>query len=130
MLVVLLLIIFAIIDFGRLLYVKQAVSSASREGARAGVISTARGNTVFTAANNAVAAAASLAGGTATTQVTKASGVTTAVTAASTTYVPCDAAGNTMTVTVTVAPFRWFTPVGIFSSGINNVSAATTMRCE
>jgi Flp pilus assembly protein TadG len=63
--VVLLLILLGIIDFGRLLYVSQAVKSASREGARVAVVNSMNSAVNGTSAD-AAAAAAALAGGTAT----------------------------------------------------------------
>lgn len=124
-LVVLLLIIFAIIDFGRLLFVSQSMKAASREGARAGVVASTpapTGATVYGAADNAGASAAALAGG---TLVVSVNGVP--VQSSSTGVALCGGAQLTVTA---ATDFRWFTPVGIFSSNVNSVSADTTMRCE
>ena len=123
MLTVLLLIIFAIIDFGRLLYVSQAMKSASREGARSGVIATATGDTVFDAATATGQGAASLAGGSLAVAV---NGTNVANGDATD---PCPSSGSSVTVTAET-PFTWFTPVGLFSSSVDSVSASTTMRCE
>ena len=133
-LVVLLLIIFAIIDFGRLLFVSQSMKAASREAARTASIRDTTWGTITTAGTNAGASAAALAGG--TLSLTNSRNITDA------TYRLCtqaansnptgsnsQATGSPITVTATTG-FRWFTPVGIFSSNVNSVSADTTMRCE
>lgn len=136
MLVVLLLIIFAIIDFGRLFFVDQSLKAASREGARAAAVraawdTTAPTGSVHAVVNNSANAAVALAGGSAA-QISGSMSDTGSI-ADNPASVPCTQAradANT-SVTVTVStPFTWFTPVGIFSSGINSVDASTTMRCE
>lgn len=143
MLVVLLLIIFAIIDFGRLLFVSQSMKAASREGARSAAVRTnwgpenpGTGTTVAKATNDAASAAAALAGGSLDYSGTSSVGTFTRSQARAATPVTtplCNAtnaaAGQSVQVTVT-SGFRWFTPVGIFSSNVNSVSASTTMRCE
>ena len=129
---VLLLIIFGIIDFGRLLYVVQGMKSASREGARTASVRAdwAPSGTAGTIANSITGSAAgpaSLAGGTLTYSGVR--GATT-FTQASTSAVPlCTAAGPSTTITVSTT-FRWFTPVFLFASNINSVTQSTTMRCE
>lgn len=135
-LVVLLLIIFAIIDFGRLLFASQSVKAASREGARTAAVRTAWGpvttaGTVSRVTRDAGSAGAALAGGTLTYSGVSSVGPFNQDSAVTTPL--CNAAnaaaGQSVQVTVT-STFRWFTPVGIFSSNINSVTASTTMRCE
>ena len=125
MLTVLLLIIFGIIDFGRLLFASQSMKAASREGARAAAVGAAWGpsgtlGTVQQVTSNSGAAGASLAGGTL---------VVTSTPAGSGTNPLCATAGGQVTVTATT-DFRWFTPTGIFASSIDEVTSSTTMRCE
>jgi hypothetical protein len=159
-LVVLLLIIFAIIDFGRLLFVSQSMKAASREGARTAAVTTTAGS-VATAVANAGDSAVSLAGGTPPPYcrvLISPSGAYPAegdafwrrgqtpdlwrsalgtYAAGSVTYtltdcsgVPCAVSGAEAIKVYVSSPFRWFTPVGIFSSNVNAVDASTTMRCE
>ena len=126
-LVVLLLIIFAIIDFGRLLFAWQSMKAASREGARTAVVASGNGQTVTTAVNNAGATAAALAGGTLTRQYAINNAALAAIPNDTTDL--CTTAGSAITIRVATG-FKWFTPVGIFASNVNQVDASTTMRCE
>ena len=135
MLTVLLLILFGIIDFGRLLFASQSMKSASREGARAAVVLTAPPAAATAAAIAADASAhaagdsaAALAGG--ALQLFFATGNPPANTPLTTsTSGLCSVRGNPLTIRAT-SGFRWFTPVGIFASNVNSVSGTTTMRCE
>ena len=152
-LVVLLLIIFGIIDFGRLLFAVQGMKAASREGARTAAVqaqwgvstklaspanssassASAASGSIVKAVSDAGQAAASLAGAssfTVTSSVNLPSSPAGFAPCSATTATPPGAGtGNPVTVTATTS-FSWFTPVGIFSSGIQSVSASTTMRCE
>jgi hypothetical protein len=134
-LVVLLLIIFAIIDFGRLLFAVQGMKSASREAARNVVVTAGTGATAYEAALNAGASAASLAGGTLALTGTSSTSGQYSLTSADplvNTYTHlqlCPTKGGAVKMTASTA-FRWFTPAGIFASNVNTVTADTTMRCE
>jgi Flp pilus assembly protein TadG len=136
-LVVLLLIIFAIIDFGRLFFAVQGAKSASREGARTAVIATNDESAVFLAMDNAMGGGSALAGGGEPTFYW-AHDLNPVVPLNEMSPLPdtiMSGAGNqcsgaeSITVQV-VQPFRWFTPVGIFAGGVDDVRADTTMRCE
>jgi len=134
-LTVLLLIIFAIIDFGRLLFVSQAVKSASREGARAAVVATGTQQRVYESALSSGGSAAGMAGATPpnapAVTATVGAGLPITLTGSTSTTRVCPTTGNSaVTVTVRVAPFRWFTPVGLIANSVNSVEASTTMRCE
>jgi len=130
-LVVLLLILLGIIDFGRLLYVNQAVKSASREGARAAVISTTSWASASAVAASAAAGADALDGNSNSITVSYA-----VVPIVSPLPDPPCATADSITVTVT-SNFKWITPVGALPglsnaalNGSRNVVASTTMRCE
>lgn len=124
MLTVLLLIIFGIIDFGRLLFASQSMKAASREGARAAAVQ-AQVAAIESAAASSGAAGASLAGGTlATTIVSRDSGGVVV-----TPTPPCGGTAENVTVTA-ATEFDWFTPTGIFAGSIDEVRSSTTMRCE
>ena len=134
-LVVLLLIIFAIIDFGRLLFAWQSMKAASREGARVGVVGTNTGAAIWNKAQESGSTAASLAGGVLVVTA-QAQGDTAPTTLSSTTSRDfCTTAGNSLTVNAST-DFRWFTPtmplLGLIVGPANvpRVDASTTMRCE
>lgn len=143
MLSVLLILVLGIVDFGRLLYTSQSVKSASREGARTGVVTGGSTTAIQTAARNAGDAAAALAGDpdgqvAVSVVVTNTSGSTVATPAA-----PADVCSATnaayIAVTATI-DFSFLTPLGSIpllgggDNGINDadrqVSSTTTMRCE
>jgi Flp pilus assembly protein TadG len=137
-LTVLLLILLGIIDFGRLLFVSQAVKSASREGARVAAVRTVWGvnastdPSVLKAATDAGSAAQALSGG-GPLVIANNKGVSTNVP-----LCPSPAVSTTAPVQVTVtATFRWLTPIGALPglsapglTGTKPVSSTTTMRCE
>lgn len=129
MLTVLLLIIFGIIDFGRLLFASQSMKAASREGARAAAVRADWGpattpGTVQQVTISAGAAGASLAGGSISVTSVPAGGV-----APNDDEPLCATAGGQVTVTA-ATEFDWFTPTGIFAGSIDEVRSSTTMRCE
>jgi Flp pilus assembly protein TadG len=131
---VLLLIIFAIIDFGRLLFAVQSMKSASREGARAAVVASGDGQAVFDAASSSGGAGAALAGGTLGVEyATQAAPTTLIALANGTTVTHVDMCGTTpgspVSVTASTA-FTWFTPASFFARSVNEVESTTTMRCE
>ena len=153
-LVLLLIILFGIIDFGRLLFVSQSVKAASREGARVASIATATSTDIFNRTASAADSAQGLAGGgdtriaadvcvtdsgtcaTATPSFIPGTGGTAgwaARTTAPPSTTPCAGTTNT-SVRITVdQPFLWFTPVGGLLGGFftpGSVSGQTTMRCE
>ncbi len=140
MLVLLLLIIFAIIDFGRLFFAVQGIKSASREGARAAII--AYGNRMATLAarisQSAEGAASALAGGGAALAAAwdrQQPQPGTSINVSSTRveqgrrHLAQASGGDPITVAVST-PFTWFTPTGIFAGSVDTVRADTTMRCE
>jgi Flp pilus assembly protein TadG len=139
LLVVLLLIIMAIIDFGRMLYVKQGVSAASREAARMAVVTSDRSWAAkgCTAAAGAQSMAAGGAVQVATSSNSAATPAYVACPASGTSAAVSPCAGNT-TANATVwvkAQFQWLTPVGVWSNiaNANNgmvLEDQTTMRCE
>lgn len=139
-LTVLLLILLGIIDFGRLLFVSQAVKSASREGARTAVINGNTGADVFNSANNSANAAASLSAGGAPMRVaaTSSAPVTYTLTSSSTGVTNSQLCPGSGPVTVAVSiDFRWLTPLGALPGlssgglqGTRTVNSSTTMRCE
>jgi Flp pilus assembly protein TadG len=139
--VLLLVIIMAIIDFGRLLFVQQSIKAATREGARVAAVGANWGpagtsGTVQKTVVDAAAAAVALAAGS--------SGLVITPTPAAAGNAPlCSAAGSSVKIDARVT-FKWLTPIGALlrvipgNSGGGNalespertVSAATTMRCE
>ncbi len=119
----LLLILFGIIDFGRLLYVTQTMKAASREGARVAAV----GKDLATVQSTAQAAGASAA------SIAKPNGVVTTTWDIST--AKCTQ-GSPVTVASQVT-FAWLTPIGrlpgLSSETLTNelvVDSSTTMRCE
>ena len=138
--VLLIFIILTTVDLGRLFFVVQGVKAASREGARAAVISTATASDVDTKISNAVKGASSLAG---------AGGSYSAYwtlnwtppndppgTGSLSAPNPClSNKGLPVTVRVRVN-FQWFTPalpllgIVVGPANVPSVSAETTMRCE
>ncbi len=141
-LTVLLLIILGIIDFGRLLFVSQAVKSASREGARVGVSCDERRHPTTAEQcseppDDAAAPRPALAG--ATMQPTGAAAPAAATASRQSATAPrlgCARAADSLTVTVTVdftvahAGRRSSGAVGAGLTGTKPVSSTTTMRCE
>lgn len=131
MLTVLLLIIFGIIDFGRLLFASQSMKAASREGARAAAVGAASGaattvGTIQNAAASSGDAGAALAGGSLVTSIVTRNSAGTVI---ATPAPPCSGAAENVEVIATTA-FEWFTPTGFFAGSIDEVSSSTTMRCE
>lgn len=143
MLVVLLLILLGIIDFGRLLFVTQGVKSASREGARTAVV----GGNYTQATIDALASASALSATgvqacrflESTTGTYPEFGDWTAVLGGTTACGPvvCSAANVQSVKIYAMVQFQWLTPIG-FLPGVNdptlqgsrNVYSSTTMRCE
>jgi Flp pilus assembly protein TadG len=123
----LLLLVFGVIDFGRLLFTQISIGSASREAARAASL----GLTTQQAQAAALAASPGAAGIAAMSNTTPLS-ITLSTPA-------CSAAtlGDTATATVQ-ASFRWITPIGlirVFDSSANrpstqNLTSRAVMRCE
>jgi Flp pilus assembly protein TadG len=117
----LLLMLFAIIEFGFILYDKAVITNASREGARKGILMRDPRVPVSTIVStvNAYCASNLISFGTTTTPATTVSGA------------PCEALDDDITVTVAY-PYNFlilqnFLPV---LTGQINLSAATVMRCE
>lgn len=147
--VLLLAIIFAIIDFGRMFFVVQSVQAASREGARYGVVGTPKPlvSAIQARAASQAAAAASLAASSTATQVNvySATDINTPSWGSplATTATGCASGMAAIKVSVTVS-FKWLTPLGAFVGLLPNPDAAadpdltntrpivgtTTMRCE
>lgn len=138
--VILIFIIFSIIDFGRLLFAVQSMKAASREGARAAVVSSGTGATVLPAAQNSGNTAAALAGGSLVVSYATSAAPTTFTTVTNSTpshtgFCPGTVADESVTIKA-YTTFRWFTPtmpfLGTFlgPANIPSVEATTTMRCE
>jgi hypothetical protein len=109
------LLVFGMIEFGRMVMVQQVITNASREGARAAVLDGATTASVNTTVTNYLTGA-HLSGG-------------------SVTIAPADPstakAGDPITVTVQI-PFSQVTwlPAPMFISGSTQLTAATVMRRE
>lgn len=109
------LMVFGLIEFGRMVMVQQVITNASREGARVGVLDGTTGAEVLSAVDNYLEGA-SVAGATVTVDP---------VEPATASY------GEPVTVTVAV-PFSqvsWL-PSPMFISGGTELSASTVMRRE
>jgi Flp pilus assembly protein TadG len=108
------LLIFGMIEFGRMVMVQQVITNASREGARIGVLDGASTSDVTTAVNNYL-------------QSASIQGATVSVTPN-----PPSSAGYgapvTVTVSVTFNQVSWL-PSPMFLGG-QSLSAATVMRRE
>lgn len=131
---VLLLLLFGIVDFGRLLYVKNALVYATADGARAAALhsTTVGSNETQTAVAIVTAAAASM-------NITSVSGQGTAVTVPTTPaskfkLCPPDTSAAVESATAIVSasiPFKWFSPATMLpiASGINSLSVTSTWLC-
>jgi Flp pilus assembly protein TadG len=113
------LLVFGMIEYGRMVMVQQVLTNASREGARVGVLDPPTGQTslpLVTSTVNSYLASASITGATITTVPTEPSTAT---------Y------GQSVTVKVSV-PFgnvSWL-PTSMFGNGGKILSASTVMRRE
>jgi Flp pilus assembly protein TadG len=117
----LLLLLFAMIEFGFVLYDKAVITNASREGARTGILMKDPRVPVSTIVStvNAYSASNLITFGTTTVPATTVSGA------------PCAASGDDITVSVTYPYHFMFVPRFLSSvTGQINLSAATVMRCE
>jgi Flp pilus assembly protein TadG len=110
------LLVFGMIEYGRMVMVQQVITNASREGARVGVLDGSTTSSVTTAVNNYLTAAK----------------VSTASTTTTVSPNPPSSAGYGGAVTVTVAiPFNavsWL-PAPLYLGG-KTLSATATMRRE
>ena len=96
----LLLILFALVDFGRMFFVQVSLNAASREGARASSIGlgTTQVESLVQASSPGTAELSTLTGGT----------------TLSVTLQPCSSSVSNERTSVTVSvPFSWFTPLGV-----------------
>jgi Flp pilus assembly protein TadG len=112
------LLVFGMIEFGRMVMVQQIITNASREGARLAVLDAPEGVSKHTEVLNAVRDYLASAG-------------ITGATVETTPYEPSDAAcGDPVTVKVTIGfdSVSWI-PTPIFLSG-KNLVATTVMRRE
>ncbi|MBI1903169.1 MAG: pilus assembly protein [Planctomycetia bacterium] len=111
---VLILLVFGMIEFGRMVMVQQVITNASREGARAGILDGATNASVTSTVNNYLASASI-------------SGATVTVTPTEPSTAP---AGGSVTVAVSV-PFSQVTwlPAPMFLGG-STLVASTVMRRE
>ena len=98
----LLLILLALVDFGRLFYVEVSLAGASREGARAVAVgrSATQVASVVQSSSPGVARMSSLGNATQFTIQQQA----------------CPTTGTTNAVVVVSVPFRWFTPVELLQT--------------
>lgn len=108
----LLLLLFGLVDFGRLFFVQIGLNSASIEGARASAL----GRTAVDVTSITQASAPKVAqmAGLATGQIT-----------VTRTACPTPANGATTSVTAST-PFTWITPVGLFSFASNRTLSSTS----
>jgi len=120
----LLLILFALVDFGRMLFVQVSVTAASREGARASSVglTTSQVDALVQSSSPGTAALSTMS-------------ATTVLTVAQT---PCSpAATNELTTVVVTVPFSWFTPLGLLQfyradnpgPGTTSLSSTAQMLC-
>lgn len=120
----LLLILLALVDFGRMMFVQVSVNAASREGARASSVgqSPAQVDAIVQASSPGTAELSALD-----------SAVTLQVT-----QEPCSASASNELTSVTVqVPFSWFTPLGLLQSydpanpgpGATQLSSKAEMLC-
>jgi len=123
------LLIFGMIEYGRMVMVQQVLTNASREGARVGVVDPPTGQASLsqvTSTVNTYLTSAGISGATITAYISQDSGSTWAVADPSTaTY------GQPIKVSVSV-PFSnvsWL-PTSIFGNGGKILQASTVMRRE
>lgn len=108
----LLLLLFGLVDFGRLFFVQIALNSASIEGARASALGRS------TADVTAIAQASA-------PRVTQMAGVGTGALAVA--QAPCPNPGNGATTEVTVtSAFTWITPIAFFPGAQDRTISATS----
>lgn len=108
----LLLLLFGVVDFGRLFFVQIGLNSASIEGARAS--SLGRSATDVTSIARASAPRVPQMAGLGTGQITV-------------TRTACPTPGNGATTQVTTSvPFTWITPVGLFAFASDRTVTATS----
>jgi Flp pilus assembly protein TadG len=117
----LLLMLFAIIEFGFVLYDKAVITNASREGARKGILmrDPRVSEATIKSTVSAYCARNLISFGTTTTPSTTVLGA------------PCPASEDDITVTVAY-PYKFLVLPNLLSSvaGQINLTAATVMRCE
>lgn len=131
---VLLLLLFGIVDFGRLLYVKNALVYATADGARAAALHSTTAGSDETQTTVAVVSAAAV-----TMNIRSVSGQGTVVTVPTTpatkfSLCPPDTATAVESATAIVSasiPFTWFSPATMLpiASGLNSVSVTSTWLC-
>lgn len=129
----LLLLLFGIIDFGRLMYVKNALVYASSDGARAAALhSDTGGGEQATVVAVASAAAQSMNIKSMSGQGTDVSVPTTPVTNFKLCPADTSTAVDSATAIVTASiPFKWFSPASLLPivNNINSVSVTSTWLC-
>lgn len=112
----LLLLLFGLVDFGRLFFVQIGLNSASIEGARASAL----GRTSASVTSIAQASAP---------QVPQMAGLAAGQITVTRTACPTPANGATTSVTTSM-PFTWVTPVGLFAFASNRtVTSTSRMVC-
>lgn len=131
---VLLLLLFGIVDFGRLLYVKNALVYATADGARAAALHSTTAGSDETQTTVAVVSAAAV-----TMNIRSVSGQGTVVTVPTTpatkfSLCPPDTSTAVESATAIVSasiPFTWFSPATMLpiASGLNSVSVTSTWLC-
>lgn len=112
----LLLLLFGLVDFGRLFFVQIGLNSASIEGARASALG--RSATDVTSIAQASAPQVPQMAGLGTAQITV-------------TRTACPNPGNGATTAVTASmPFTWVTPIGLFAfAGDRTLSSTSRLVC-
>lgn len=129
---VLLLILLGILDFGRLLYVQQTIKAASREGARARVV-TVGSDTAAVRNARAIAVATDSAGPARAMSMTSLAADPPALTfdpSVTPPATPTCTTGGSTTMTVS-QPFRWLFVGPLIGRPLDEtLTSSTTMRCE
>lgn len=128
---VLLLILLGILDFGRLLYVQQTIKAASREGARARVV-TVGSETEAQRDTRAIGVATSAAGPARAMSMTSLAAISPALTFRTSANANATTCTNDGSTTMTVRqPFRWLFVGPLIGRPLDEtLTSSTTMRCE
>ncbi len=114
----LLLILFGLIDFGRLFFVEVSLNAASREGARASALHRPSGQVTQVSQNSAygLASVSSL-------------GLTSTLTVVPGAGCPANPSPTDMTQVSVNVPFRWLTPIAFTMGAGMTLSAKSEMLC-
>lgn len=114
----LLLILFGLIDFGRLFFVEVSLNAASREGARASALHRP-GAQVIQVAKDSSPGLATVSSLGQTTNLTVTPGVSC----------PANPSATDMTTVIVDVPFRWLTPIAFTLGSGMTLRAQSEMLC-